>query len=98
MGDIDETPWYYHNTLPWLWTLTTDTVALSLMHPHRSKEAVAALIEDWQGLLVRDGSGVYPRWVNRRHTCLAHLLRTARGLSETGDPALAACGTWALAE
>ena len=27
---------------------------------------------------------------------LAHLIRTARGLSEKSDPQLAACGTWAL--
>lgn len=98
VGYIDETPWYCRNTLPWLWTLTTDTVALSLMHPHRSKEAFAALIEDWHGLLVSDGYGVYQRWVNQRQTCLAHLIRTARGLSEKDNPALAACGTWALAE
>jgi Transposase IS66 family len=53
-----ETPWYCHNTLQWLWTLTTDTVSLYLIHPHRSTEAFAALIEDWQGLLVSDGYGV----------------------------------------
>jgi transposase len=29
---------------------------------------------------------------------LAHLIRTARGLSEKRDPHLAACGTWALTE
>jgi transposase len=98
VGYIDETPWYCHNTLQWLWTLTTETVSLYLIHPRRSKEGFAALIEDWQGLLVSDGYGVYQRWVNRRQTCLAHLIRTARGLSEKGAPALAACGTWALAE
>ena len=58
VGDMDEPPWYGHNTLPWLWPLTTDTVSLSLRHPHRSKEAFAALLEDWQGLLVSDGYGV----------------------------------------
>ena len=98
VGSIDETPWYCHNTLQWLWTLTTDTVSLSLMHPQRSKEAFAALIEDWQGLLVSDGDGVYPNWVNRRQTCLAHLIRTARGLSAHRQAALAACGAWALKE
>ena len=95
---MDETPWYGHNTLQWLWTLTTETVSLSLMHPHRSTEACAALIEDWQGLLVSDGYGVYQRWVNRRQPCLAPLRRTARGLSDKDHPVLAACGTWALAE
>jgi transposase len=96
VGSIDATPWYCQNTLQWLWTLSTATVTLSLMHPHRSKEAFTAFIEEWQGLLVSDGYGVYQHWVNHRHTCLAPLLRTARGLSEKDDPHLAACGKWAL--
>ena len=98
VGYIDETPWYCQNTLQWLWTMTTDTVALYLIHPHRSKDAFFALIEDWQGILVSDGYGVYQDWVNRRQTCLAHLIRTARGLSEKRDPHLVACGVWALKE
>jgi transposase len=98
VGYSDETPWYGRNTWQWLWTMATDTVSLSLMHPHRSKEAFVALIDEWQGILVSDGYGVSQHWVNRRHTCLAHLLRPARGLAEKGDPALAACGAWALAE
>ncbi len=37
VGYIDETPWYCRNALHWLWTLTTDTVSLSLIHPNRWK-------------------------------------------------------------
>jgi transposase len=92
VGYIDETPWYYQHTLQWLWTMTTATVSLYLIHPHRSKEALLALIEDWQGILVSDGYGVYQDWVSRRQTCLAHLIRSARGLSEKCDPALAKPG------
>src|SRR5215510_3102054 len=98
VGYIDETPWYCQNALHWLWTLSTATVSLYLIHPTRSKEAFAALIEDWQGILVSDGYGVYQHWVRSRQTCLAHLIRSARGLSENHDPQLAACGTWALKE
>lgn len=98
VGYIDETPWYCQNTLQWLWTMATDTVSLYLMHPKRSKEAFFDLIEDWTGILVSDGYGVYQNWVNRRQTCLAHLIRTARSLSEKRDAELAACGAWALAE
>ncbi|MEE8251730.1 MAG: IS66 family transposase [Gemmatimonadales bacterium] len=98
VGYIDETPWYCQNALNWLWTLSTETVSLSLIHPNRSKDAFFALIEQWQGLLVSDGYGVYQHWVHGRQTCLAHLIRTARGLSEKSDPHLAACGTWALKE
>jgi transposase len=98
VGYIDETPWYCQNALNWLWTLSTDTASLYLIHPNRSKDAFLALIEDWQGLLVSDGYGVYQGWVHHRQTCLAPLIRTARGLSEKRDPQLAACGEWALKE
>jgi transposase len=98
VGDIDETPWYGQNILQWLWTMATDTVTLSLMHPNRSKDAFFDLIDAWQGILVSDGYGVYHNWVQRRQTCLAPVIRTARGWSEKRTPELAACGAWALAE
>ena len=98
VGYIDETPWFYQNTLQWLWTMTTDTVSLFLIHANRSKDAFFDLIDDWKGILVSDGYGVYQTWVNRRQTCLAHLIRSARALSEKSHPDLSACGTWALKE
>jgi transposase len=95
---IDETPWYCLNALEWLWVMASERVAFYMIHPRRSKEAFAALIDDWAGLLVSDGYGVYQHWVEARQTCLAHLIRTARGLAARQQPELAACGTWALAE
>src|SRR5215510_5427959 len=50
------------------------------------------------GLLVSDGYGVYRNWVQARQTCLAHLIRSARGLAARDNPDLATCGPWALAE
>jgi transposase len=95
---IDETPWYCLNRLEWLWVMASARVAFYMIHPRRSKEAFAALIDDWTGLLVSDGYGVYQNWVQARQTCLAHLIRTARGLAARPQLELAACGTWALAE
>jgi transposase len=95
---IDETPWFLVHKLQWLWGMVSDTAALYMIHPHRSKEAFAALIDDWVGLLVRDGYWVYQNWVPARQTCLAHLIRSARGLAARAQPDLAACGAWALAE
>ena len=57
-----------------------------------------ALIEGWQGILVSDGDGVYQDWVHQRQTCLAHLIRSARGLSQRRDPDIAACGNTTLKE
>jgi len=95
---IDETPWYCLNTLEWLWVMASERVAFYMIHPRRSKEAFAALIDDWVGILVSDGYGVYQRWVAARQTCVAHLIRTARSLAERPHPDMAACGAWALAE
>jgi transposase len=41
---------------------------------------------------------VYQSWGQARPTCLAHLMRTARGLAARPQPDLAACGAWALTE
>jgi transposase len=98
VGYIDETPWYCPNALQWLWILATDTVTYYRIDPHRSKAAFFALIDEWKGILVSDGYGVYQDWVNQRQTCLAHLIRTARELSQRRDPDIAACGTSALRE
>jgi transposase len=95
---IDETPWWLTNTLPWRWVMGSDTVAFYMIHPRRSQEACAALIDAWAGLLVSDGDGVYQTWGAHQQTRLAHRSRTARRLAERQLPALAACGTWALAE
>jgi transposase len=78
--------------------MASDTVAFSMIQPHRSKEAFAARIDDWEGLLVSEGYGVYPSWVQARQTCLAHLMRTARGWAARPQPDLAAGGAWALTE
>jgi transposase len=95
---IDETSWFCMHTLHWLWVMASERVAFYMIHPRRSKEAFAALIDDWAGILVSDGYGVYQHWVQARQTCVAHLIRTARSLAERQNAELAACGAWALAE
>jgi transposase len=89
---IDETAWYQHGVLAWLWVMVNTTVALFTVQASRDKTAFAALIERWAGLLVSDGYGVYQHWVHGRQTCLAHLIRRARGLAERKEPELAKFG------
>jgi transposase len=95
---IDETSWFINGKLMWLWVMVNTTVAYFMIHPKRSKKAFAALIDDWTGILVSDGYKVYQKWVKLRQTCLAHLIRDARGLSQRKDPEIAAFGRKALAE
>jgi transposase len=98
VNSIDETAWYQHGVLAWLWMMVNTTVAFFTVHASRSKAAFEALVERWAGILVSDGYGVYGQWVYARQTCLAHLIRRARGLSERHDPELARFGRRTLAE
>jgi transposase len=98
VNHIDETPWYLCGDLHWLWTMGNKDAALFMIHENRSKIAFEELIGDWEGLLVSDGYGLYRNWVNGRQTCLSHLIRRAKGLSEHRDKEISACGTWALNE
>jgi transposase len=95
---IDETAWYQHGGLAWLWVMVTPTVALFKVQASRSKAAFEALVERWAGILVSDGYGVYHHWLHGRQTCLAHLIRRARGLAERRDPELAWFGGRVMTE
>jgi transposase len=89
VNSIDETAWYQHGVLAWLWVMVNPTVALFKVQASRSKAAFEALVERWAGILVSDGYGVYHHWLHGRQTCLAHLIRRARGLAERQNPELA---------
>jgi transposase len=95
---IDETAWYQHGVLAWLWVMANPSVAFFKVQASRNKMAFAALIERWAGLLVSDGYGVYQHWGHGRQTCLAHLIRRARGLAERRDPELAWFGRRVMTE
>jgi transposase len=89
VNSIDETAWYQHGVLAWLWVMVNPTVALFKVQVSHRKAAFEALIERWAGILVSDGYGVYHHWLHGRQTCLAHLIRRARGLAERQNPELA---------
>jgi transposase len=82
VNGIDETSWKRNGLLMFLWAMVNSRVAFFKMHKERSKKALLALIENWRGILVSDGYNVYQKWVHLRQTCLAHLIRHAKGLSE----------------
>jgi len=89
---IDETGWYRHGVLVWLWVMVNTTVAVFKVQTSRSHIAFEALIAHWAGILVSDGDAMYQHWVHGRQTCLAHLIRRARGLAERQEPELARFG------
>ncbi len=96
--DIDETSWLTHGDRHWLWVMANPAVAYFQVHPNRSKAAFAQLIGAWTGILVSDGYGVYQSWTGLRQSCVAHLLRTAKGLTERVDVGMARFGRLVHAE
>jgi transposase len=98
VNSIDETSWLLHGDRHWLWVMANPRVASFQMHPTRSKAAFAQRIGGWMGMLVRDGYSVYQYWQGLRQSCLAHLLRTAKGLAESVEAGMARCGGRAHAE
>jgi transposase len=50
------------------------------------------MIVDWKGILVSDNYGVYQSWKGLRQTCLAHLIRTTKGLAEHLESGIAVFG------
>ena len=98
VNHVDETTWKRNKTLEWLWLMCNSSAAFFLLHSNRSKAAFHALIKDWQGILVSDGYAVYQQWAHGRQSCLAHLIRKAKGLSERQNPAVSRPGTWVLKE
>ncbi len=89
---VDETSWLMHGDRHWLWVMANPKVAYFQIHLNRSKAAFIQLIADWRGTLVSDGYLVYQSWQGLRQSCLAHLVRTAKGLA--GAPRWRDCVLW----
>jgi len=98
VNSMDETGWYRHGVWGWRWVRVNTTVALFKVQTSRSHIAFEALIAPWAGIVVSDGSAVYQPWVHGRQTCLAPLIRRARGLAERQEPELARVGGRVMTE
>ena len=98
INHIDETSWFQSGKLKWLWVMANVAVSYFMIHSHRSKEAFLALIGTWKGILVSDDYGLYRSWVDKRQTCLAHLIRKAKALSECKTEAIREFGQSVLKE
>jgi transposase len=83
INHVDETSWFQSETLKWLWVMANTAVSYFMIHSHRSKQAFLALIGNWNGILLSDDYGLYRNWVEKRRTCLAHLIRKATALGES---------------
>jgi transposase len=93
---VDETSWKQKGQLFWLWVFCTSTVALYVIGYRSMDTIVKVLGESFPGWLMSDGYKVYRAYKNRLR-CWAHLLRKARGLSESLNKESQEFGKQALA-
>lgn len=98
VNHVDETSWHKNGVLMWLWVMANTSSAFFMIHSRRSWEAFQELIRDWKGILVSDGYNVYCKWVGLRQTCLSHLIRDAKKLSESMSVDTVMFGRWACKE
>jgi hypothetical protein len=87
---VDETGWKEDGKLLWLWVIVSKHTTLFLIG-RRSWDVIADALDGFAGWLMSDGYQSYRHYA-RRLRCLAHLLRKARGLSESLNPEAQAFG------
>lgn len=94
---VDETSWKEAGVLRWLWVFRTLTVVL-FMVGKRDRTIFSKLLLNgkFKGIVMSDGWVVYREYANRLR-CWAHLLRKARGLSESYHTKAADVGLQILA-
>jgi len=88
---VDETGWRVGGRLQWMWTAVSDQVTVYMIQPGRGfAEAARLLGGDYNGWLVHDGLRCYYGFEQAFHqSCVAHLVRRCRELSEVLSPGAA---------
>lgn len=82
VSHADETRHYRGTSSYWLWSLSSGAFSYFMTHYSRGKQAAAALLENFQGILVTDhfaGYAAVP--AERRQLCWAHLIRHFRKIA-----------------
>jgi len=94
---VDETSWKEAGVLRWLWVFRTLTVVF-FMVGKRDRTIFCKLLLNgrFKGVVMSDGWVVYREYANRLR-CWAHLIRKARGLSESYHTKAADVGLQMLA-
>ena len=82
---VDETPWQQKGDLFWLWVFVSSSVAVFWISS-RAGDLINGILgkNAYKGWLMSDGYRVYRQFL-KRIRCWAHLVRKARGLTESYD-------------
>lgn len=98
--NIDETGWKKDGERRWLWTFVAPTLTFFHIAESRGKKVLEQILgERFDGIIGSDRYGVYRSYDKAGwQVCLAHLIREAKGLSQSSDPAASRFGTWVRGE
>jgi hypothetical protein len=82
---IDETGWKIAGKLVWAWVFCSHLLSVIVIRPSRATEVLYEILgEDFDGALVSDFYSAYVKYAcPRQQYCLAHLIRTIRGLASS---------------
>ncbi len=96
---LDETPWYEHGRMRWLWVVISVTAHIAVYRVGSRKKTVflELVTEVFVGWLVSDGYLAY-RSYEKRQRCVAHLIRKAVALADGVNVEAAQLGDWLLKE
>src|SRR6516164_4553857 len=91
VNTMDETGWKVDAQLQWLWVVANDMVTVCDILPGRGFEQAASLLgADYDGFWVRDGWGVYRKFIQAAHqSCAGHILHRCQKMIEIASPTAA---------
>ena len=82
---IDETGWKIAGKLVWAWVFCSQLLSVIVIRPSRAAKVLYEILgEDFEGALVSDFYSAYVKYASpRQQYCLAHLIRSIRGLASS---------------
>ena len=98
--NIDETGWKKDGERRWLWTFVAPTMTFFHIAESRGKRVLEGVLGGrFDGIISSDRYGAYRSYDKAGwQVCLAHLIREAKGLSQSSDPLTSRFGVWVQGE
>ena len=94
--NIDETGWKKAGERRWLWAFVASNFTFFQIAKSRSKKVLEEILgEFFPGIITSDRFSAYRSYrMAGWQICLAHLIREAKGLAQSNDPATSRFGYW----
>lgn len=87
VAHADETGWHVRGKLGWMWAALVSGAELFRFDPRRNRDALVALVRDFDGILHSDRWKPYERFTaEMRQLCHSHLRRDIQAIIDRGGP------------